>query len=67
MLAEKVPCRWGRATLMIELSSTSRVVPSITAIAINHLCDIACGASIRLMVLGAAIDLRLRPLLPVAG
>ncbi len=37
---------WGSETLTMELSSTSSVVPSITASATSHLCDPACAVSI---------------------
>src|SRR5271167_2308239 len=36
-LAEKLPCICGSATLTIDVSRTSSVVPSITASAISHL------------------------------
>src|SRR5690348_2127222 len=36
-LAEKLPCIWGRATLTIELSRTSRIVHRITEAATIHL------------------------------
>jgi hypothetical protein len=48
--------RYERGSSDVELSSTSRVVPSMTARAINHLCGVTRGGSRRLIVPGAAIN-----------
>ena len=45
MLAENDPCMWGRATLVMLVSSTCITVTSITEKVMAHLCVEPKGAS----------------------